>query len=89
MSSSKAPEKEQAKEKEKCFLTEFEQFDCELPTSGRPRARCFAVRRIFRTCAGRAAVEVTHVVEFDEKNRPVLKPEFVNAMPPSSHWGTS
>ncbi|CAD6886069.1 unnamed protein product [Tilletia controversa] len=72
--------------KAKCTLSEILQYECEME---RGRVQCFHIRRIFRICEGRPAVEVTHVVEFDDNNKPFLKPEFQTAMPPSSHWNAS
>ncbi|KAJ1028119.1 hypothetical protein NDA13_003567 [Ustilago tritici] len=37
-------------------------------------------------CKGRPAVEVSHIVEFDEQGEPYLPPHLSEAMPPSSHW---
>ncbi|KAE8223007.1 hypothetical protein CF319_g3898 [Tilletia indica] len=70
-----------------CVLREITQYDCDIRVN--KGIRCFPARRIFRICEGRPAVEVTHVVEWDSNDKPILKPEFQTAMPPSSHWSAS
>ncbi|GAK64083.1 uncharacterized protein PAN0_004d2292 [Moesziomyces antarcticus] len=52
-----------------CRLAELTQYHCDLhPT----RVVCQPIDRIFRICKGRPAVEVSHIVEFDESAKPYL-----------------
>ncbi|SOV08982.1 putative protein [Ustilago sp. UG-2017a] len=66
-----------------CRLAELTQHYCDFHMN---RAVCHPIDRIFRICKGRPAVEVSHIVEFDEQGKPYLPPHLSEAMPPSSHW---
>ncbi|CBQ71042.1 conserved hypothetical protein [Sporisorium reilianum SRZ2] len=66
-----------------CRLAELTQYHCDLHTN---RVVCQPIDRIFRLCKGRPAVEVSHIVEFDEAGKPYLPDHLSEAMPPSSHW---
>ncbi|PWO00840.1 hypothetical protein FA09DRAFT_358194 [Tilletiopsis washingtonensis] len=67
-----------------CRLAEILQWDCTLLPN--EQFSCARMERVFRICAGRPAVEVTHVVELDDKERVVLPKRFQNAVPRSHHW---
>ncbi|PWZ01578.1 hypothetical protein BCV70DRAFT_149832, partial [Testicularia cyperi] len=67
-----------------CKLAELVQYHCELRSKS--RLVCQPLDRIFRICPGRPAVEVTHIVEFDEHGKPYLPRHLEEAMPPSQHW---
>ncbi|SPO32229.1 related to putative protein [Ustilago trichophora] len=66
-----------------CRLAELTQYHCDYHAN---RVVCQPIDRIFRICKGRPAVEVSHIVEFDEDGKPYLPPHLSEAMPPSSHW---
>ncbi|SPO25113.1 related to putative protein [Ustilago trichophora] len=66
-----------------CRLAELTQYHCDFHAN---RVVCQPIDRIFRICKGRPAVEVSHIVEFDEDGKPYLPPHLSEAMPPSSHW---
>ena len=69
----------------KCTLVEVVQFDC-IPGAGNV-VSCEPIERIFRKCAGRPMVEVTHVVQFDHKAcKWYLPAHLKEAMPTSYHW---
>ncbi|SNX83554.1 uncharacterized protein MEPE_02261 [Melanopsichium pennsylvanicum] len=71
------------KASDNCRLAELTQYHCDLHKN---RVVCQPIDRIFRICKGRPAVEVSHIVEFDESGKPHLPPHLSEAMPPSSHW---
>ncbi|EPQ26167.1 uncharacterized protein PFL1_06915 [Pseudozyma flocculosa PF-1] len=66
-----------------CRLSEMVQYHCRKRPN---RIVCTPLDRVFRMCPGRPAVEVTHLVEFDQNGTPFLPDEFAEAMPPSQHW---
>ncbi|CAO1628780.1 unnamed protein product [Sympodiomycopsis kandeliae] len=55
--------------KEVCPLGEIIQYECELGNKKGTKILCSPISRIYRLCAGRPAVEVTHHVKFDEQGR--------------------
>ncbi|KAL9937636.1 hypothetical protein V8E36_003181 [Tilletia maclaganii] len=84
MKEEKKKKKSAKKQSKRCTLKEIVQYDCEINSAG--RTQCFAVRRIFQLCEGRPALEVTHVVDFDEQGEAKLKPGYEKLRPPASKW---
>jgi hypothetical protein len=73
------------KRSEQCELVELLQYHCVLKPNA--YASCKPIERVFRKCAGRPMVEVTHVVEYDEvKGKNFLPSHLRTAMPPAHHW---
>lgn len=60
------------KSKGVCELAEVVQFHCQLQQR---RILCQPVERVFRLCARRPTVEVTHLVEYTPTGVPYLRPE--------------
>ncbi|KII91134.1 hypothetical protein PLICRDRAFT_37830 [Plicaturopsis crispa FD-325 SS-3] len=73
----------------KCLLTEIVQFTCEAPAlvNGQPKVHCFPVPRIFKTCPGRPAVEITTLVDIDLKTGEIdVTPEASETHPKARLW---
>jgi hypothetical protein len=69
----------------KCELLELVQYHCTIKEDD--LISCQPIERVFRKCAGRPLVEVTHIVKVDEETGQFYLPaQFKEAMPPSHHW---
>lgn len=81
-------DKATSKKAAKCELLGMFQYHCEVNEDNNgTHARCTPIQRIYRKCGNRPLVEVTHVVEYDEKTQKYSLPAHLqDSMPPSIDW---
>jgi hypothetical protein len=69
----------------RCELLAMFQYHCEMQEDLQGvHAKCTPIQRIYRKCPSRPLVEVTHVVEYDDKTQKYSLPAHLqDSMPPS------
>ncbi|KIM85816.1 hypothetical protein PILCRDRAFT_5449 [Piloderma croceum F 1598] len=74
-------------EEKKCRIAEIVQYTCDSEKLSNGQIHCFPIPRIFRICPGRPAVEITKLVNIDEKTGEIKIPVIANeTLPKAKPW---